>query len=217
MCFNTKMTLDSLALEEEYDTPVNSKTFKKSDSQILSGFDHPQMPVVLHNSIEMCRWGLIPEWIKERDKALQIQNQTLNAKSETVFEKASFKKAIIERRCIIPVESFFETQHQGKIKVPYEILPKHGKVLSLAGIWELWTSPQTNTTVAGFSILTCAANQVMAKIHNTKERMPVILKSDQIQQWLSPSLSASEIKPMLQACDNDFLKPVSLGGPVLEI
>jgi putative SOS response-associated peptidase YedK len=205
MCFNTKMTLDALSLEEVFDVPANSQTFQQSTESNLSGFDHPQMPIVLNDSIEMCRWGLIPSWVKDRESALKIQNQTLNARSESVFEKPSFKEAILSRRCIIPVESFFETQHQGKVKVPFEIFPSKGKVLSLAGIWEIWTSPESQTPTAGFSILTCPANDVMAKIHNTKKRMPVILELAQISQWLNPKLNAQAISEFLNPSPNEAL------------
>lgn len=149
---------------------------------------------------------MIPSWVKTRDEALIHRNKTLNAKSETVFERASFKQAILRRRCIVPVEAFYETQHRGKTKVPFEIRPASDDFFSLAGIWETWISPQTKTPVSGFSILTCEANQLMAEIHNTKLRMPVILGRDSERTWVDPRLTQSQIVELMKPCPVDWLQ-----------
>lgn len=207
MCFTIKITADALKLENRFGVPAKNLPEPKRNQ--VRGFDHPVLPIVLENAIVPCRWGLIPSWVKTREEALEMQNKTLNARSETAMEKASFRQAVLSRRCIVPVDSFFETQHRGKTKVPFEIFPTQDEFLALAGIWETWISPQTQTPVSGFSILTCQANELMAEIHNTKLRMPVVIHPDQIKTWLNPNLSHYKIDQLTQPYPVSWLRAES--------
>lgn len=205
MCFNVKMTADSLKLENRYGVKAQL-AFDGAGEGMIKGFDHPSMAVLNSNGLSRARWGLIPAWTADRSAALQIQNQTLNAKVETVFDKPSFSRAIHKGRCIVPVQSFYEWQHQGRHKIPFEILATQDEFLSLAGICETWISPQTQTPVHSFSILTCAANELMSTIHNTKKRMPLIIAPDQIDPWLSPDLSLEQIQQLMQPYPDHWLR-----------
>jgi putative SOS response-associated peptidase YedK len=112
---------------------------------------------------------------------------TYNAKSETVAEKPSFRGAMKNgHRCLIPVSGFFEWQHVGKVKYPYFIHLKSDHFFRLAGIYENGT----------YSILTTGANPLMARIHNRKQRMPVILTEVDGEAWLDPTLSAADVKQL---------------------
>jgi putative SOS response-associated peptidase YedK len=170
-----------------------------------SGFDHPELPVVVQGALTPMRWGLIPVWVKTREEALEIQNHTLNARGESVFEKPSFKDAIHNRRCVIPVEAFYEWQHVGKEKIPFLIKPSTEPLFSLAGIWEVWKSPQTATPVKTFSILTCVANSLMAEIHNSARRMPVILSLEAACEWIEPGLPVPRIRELAAPCPEEWL------------
>jgi len=171
----------------------------------LKAFDHPQLWTIAEGRLRPMRWGLIPSWVKDRAQALEIQQQTLNARAETCFSKASFRAAIRERRCIIPVEAFYEWQHQGKERIPYQIEPAKGDFLHLAGLWEVWHSPQTHTPVVTVSILTCAANPTMARIHNTRQRMPVLLDANDIATWLAPQTPAATLEKLLEPSPDDWI------------
>ena len=125
------------------------------------------------------RWGLVPHWAKD----ISIGSKMINARSETVHEKASFRQAIRNRRCIVPSSGFYEWVATPSGKHPHYITARDGSPLSLAGIWD------TNETLDGqiletCSILTTAANSLMAPLHH---RMPVILHQGEFDRWLDPA------------------------------
>ena len=192
MCFTVKITADALKLENRYKFKAQANTLQFKGGEKLSGFAHPQLPILIDGTIQLARWGLIPYWTKDREAALSLQNQTLNARIETIHEKASFKKAIASQRCILPVNAFYETQHRGKEKVPFLLHPNQDEFFHIAGIWDTWISPQSKTTVNTFSIVTCEANPLMAEIHNTKKRMPLLLGNNQWEDWLKPQFNIDE-------------------------
>jgi len=124
-------------------------------------------------------WGLIPHWVKEADGG----RKPINAKSETVHRLPSFRAAYAKRRCIVPINNFFEWRKTKPPKQPYAIGMKDGSPFGLAAIWENWKHPETGNHVRTFCILTCPANEMIAAIH---DRMPVILPPDAYDRWLSP-------------------------------
>jgi putative SOS response-associated peptidase YedK len=140
------------------------------------------------------RWGLVPAWaktVKDADKYSMI-----NAKSEEITEKKSYKAAFQKRRCIVPVSGFFEWRTEDKVKIPFAITLKDKAIMSLAGVWEHWQSPESSESVDSFSIVTTAANSFMAKIHT---RMPVILSEDQEVKWLDSGTTVSELNEIMKS------------------
>lgn len=123
------------------------------------------------------RWGLIPSWAKD----LRIGYKMINARSETVHEKPSFRAALQSRRCIVPANGFYEWQKVGKEKVPHYIRRADGLLMSLAGLWDAWTSPD-GQTIESCTILTTGSNALLKPIH---DRMPVILRRDAQRLWLT--------------------------------
>jgi len=123
------------------------------------------------------QWGLIPSWSKDP----AIGYKMINARSETVHEKPSFKQAFLARRCIIPASGFYEWEKVGKEKVPHYIHLRDGDVMSLAGLWERWKSPE-GKELETCTILTTAANSLIKKVH---DRMPVILHRAEFNIWLN--------------------------------
>ena len=125
------------------------------------------------------RWGLVPHWAKD----ISIGNKLINARSETVIEKPSFRSAIRHRRCIVPASGFFEWAATPKGKVPHYITARDGSPFSIAGIWETWQAPDGGM-LESCALLTTEANSLMATIH---ERMPVILQPSDFEAWLDRS------------------------------
>jgi len=205
MCFSVKATAKASKLAERYGIHQDIDDALRAVQERMNGFDHPELAVVTDGELSLMRWGLIPAWVKTRDDALDIRNHTLNARAETVFDKPSFRDAIRHRRCVVPVDEFYEWRHEGKEKIPYRIMANGEQLLSLAGIWERWCSPHTGTPVNTFSILTCAANPMMAVIHNSKLRMPVVLSIDSVPEWLSPELDEKRIKELASPCPDEWL------------
>lgn len=159
------------------------------------------------------KWGLVPSWSKDALGGAKM----LNARSETVAEKPSFRAAFKRRRCIIPADGFYEWQAHGKEKTPLFIHFEDREIFGMAGLWEVWHSPEGGE-LRTCTILTTSANDFMKPIH---DRMPVILHKDDYPLWLSP---AEEPTPVLQALmrpysgDNLTAYPVSkaVNRPVID-
>lgn len=176
----------------------------------LNGFNFPLLPVILQgypNAFSFANWGLIPSWIKSKEEAENIRLNTLNAKIETIFDKASFKSAIVSQRCLVPLTGFFEWQQiSPKEKQPYFISLKEKTIFSVAGIADSWLNPIDKTVVQTFSILTTEANSLMATIHNTKKRMPLILSKEGEELWLNQERAAKEVINKVEAVNENFME-----------
>jgi putative SOS response-associated peptidase YedK len=132
--------------------------------------------------VEWMRWGLVPSWAKD----LEIGNRLINARSETVTEKPSFRSAFVQRRCFLLADGFYEWQHlEGKKgpAAPFHFHLKDRRAFGLAGLWEAWRSPE-GKVVHSCTILTTQANAVVAPIH---DRMPVILSGADLWRWILPA------------------------------
>ena len=124
----------------------------------------------------MLKWGLVPSWAKD----VSIGAKLINARSETVTEKPSFREAFKKRRCIIPADGFYEWQRTGGRKQPYFFLMRDEHPFGFAGLWEKWRDAD-GQTLETCTILTTEANEVLRPVH---DRMPVILHSNDYAIWL---------------------------------
>lgn len=144
------------------------------------------------------RWGLIPPWVKD---PAAFKANLFNARSETILEKASFKRPFKHQRCIVPASGFYEWKRLGSQKQPYYIHPTDGEPLALAGLWERWGKGEES--FASFTILTTAANALMRPLH---ERMPVILAPETFSEWLDPEVEGAEVLDLLCPLEADRLE-----------
>ncbi len=137
--------------------------------------------------ISPLRWGLIPHWCREPGGG----PKPINARAETVQSLPMFKAAYEQRRCIVPVDAFFEWHpiKGEKRKQPYAIGLQSGAPFGLAALWENWKTPQ-GEWLRTFAIITCEANELMAEIH---DRMPVILAPEDYARWLSDAPEADDL------------------------
>jgi putative SOS response-associated peptidase YedK len=166
-----------------------------------NGFNYPSVPVITQKEpdrIQMYQWGLIPHWVKTKADADKLRTQTLNARSETVFEKPSFRSYIPNNRCLIIADGFFEWMDFQKKKYPHYIYLNSHSIFCFAGIYSSWTDKETGELLNTYSILTSGANSMLARIHNSKERMPVIVPPHLYSRWLTPNLSKEEITSFFQ-------------------
>jgi len=179
-------------------------------NQWIQAHSRPLMPVLSETrSVELLQWGLIPSYTASETQAKEISLMTLNARSETMFTLPSFRESAPRQRCLIPINSFYEYQQVvgQKKKIPYEISMKDHSVYFLAGLWSLWQGKKT------FTLCTMEANSLMAEIHNTKNRMPVIVTKDNIDLWLSPG-TFEQILPVLMPSDELPLVATPIQKPV---
>jgi putative SOS response-associated peptidase YedK len=179
----------------------------------VSGFDFPQMPVLTNEDpdrFQVFAWGLIPSWVKTPTQAAQLRSKTLNARAETALEKPAFRQAIRQRRCLVPADGFYEWRTFNGKKYPYYISLKGRAVFSFAGIWAEWVNPATGEIVKTYSILTTQANPLLAKVHNTKKRMPVILPREEERIWLRDGLSASKLQSLMKPFPAEQMKAYTI-------
>ncbi|MBT2677925.1 SOS response-associated peptidase [Bacillus sp. ISL-35] len=135
------------------------------------------------------RWGLIPFWADDE----KIGYRMINARAETVDEKASFKQALKQRRCLILADGFYEWKKEGKQKQPYRFSLKNRKPFAFAGLWESWN--KGDRSITSCTIITTNPNEVTEKVH---DRMPVILPENKIGMWLDTSIeNTDELKKLL--------------------
>ena len=155
------------------------------------------------------RWGLVPSW--ERDSALA--QKPINARSETVAEKKTFKDAFRLRRCIVPATGWYEWTPGKLKKQPHCVRPAHGRPLAFAGIYEYWNSG-VGVVIESFAVITCEPNEKMAKLHH---RMGCILATTDYDAWLDPDNEDVEaLQRMLRPCPNEWLDHFTVGNVVID-
>ncbi len=151
--------------------------------------------------LRVLRWGLVPPWAKSPEAAVKM----INARSETVHEKPSYRQAFAARRCIVPVDGYYEWQTlpgggSRPRKQPYFVSRADGGVLALAGLYEFWRdrdhpADHPDAWLVTCSIVTTAAEELLAPIH---ERMPLFLDRAAYDAWLDPRLTdPDELRPLL--------------------
>ena len=193
MCYSNSSTSSNVALSERYKKTVPTIV---PDTPLFyaSGFSHPTWRIITqHPEIQCMQWGLIPAWFKDSSFAA-ISNKTLNARRESLDEKASFKHLISRNHCIVPSSGFFEWQTNGKVKTPFFIFPSNSTLFSMAGLYDQWLNPLTGETLLSFTILTTEAIGIMSKIRNTKKRMPVLLQPAQEEAWLHMEIIPNQLQ-----------------------
>jgi len=154
--------------------------------------------------LDLIKWGLIPSWAKK----MSIGNKMINARSETVTEKPSFKTSIRKRRCLIPADGFYEWKKSKGKSNPYYIRMKEDEAFAFAGLWDAWKSPE-DKIIETFTILTTSANDLLKPIH---ERMPVILHPEDYDLWLDPTVQdPSKAVPLLTAYPSDDMMTFPIG------
>ena len=171
-----------------------------------SGWAHPIMwmiPQEFPNNLVPSMWGIMPSKQRQADYKEYFKNPKtfggLNAQSEKLFDHFLYRYSWEHRRCIIPVDGFFEPHNTGvkvkgkDFKVPFYFSHKNDDPLFLGGIYthtadDRWT----------FTILTKPATPLFAKIHNDKKRRPVIIPESNIDAWLHPGNSAADVQTLLE-------------------
>jgi putative SOS response-associated peptidase YedK len=197
MCGRFTLTLDPGDLREELDLgPIAVELYARFNIA-------PTQPVAVvteadKRQVELFKWGLIPSWTKDPT----IGSRLINARSETLAEKPSFRKAFERRRCLILADGFFEWAHaieKTARKTPYYFHLVSGKAFTFAGLWEFWRSP-SGEEIRSCTIITCPANERIAAFH---DRMPVILPEAVRWKWLDPAAKPASL--------NSFLVPYPAG------
>ena len=142
--------------------------------------------------ISTLKWGLVPSWAKDAE----IGNRMINARAETLAEKPSFREAFAKRRCIVPTSGFYEwAKTASGAKQPFYFYLKEKDVFGFAGLWEEWIDKESGELLETFTIITTAANDVLKPVH---DRMSVIVKAENYDEWLDPKFKdTSKLEKLL--------------------
>lgn len=140
-----------------------------------------EAPVVVERdgrrAVTAYRWGFVPHWAS----SARIGSRMFNARAETLTASPAFRDAFRRRRCLVPVDSFYEWQGEGIARRPLRIGRRDGRPLALAGLWSGWREPESAAIRRTFTIVTTTPNELMAPIH---DRMPVVVPADAWADWL---------------------------------
>lgn len=136
--------------------------------------------------VAMLRWGLVPIWAKE----LKFGARCINARAETLASTPAFRLAYRKRRCLVPVNAFFEWTGEPGHKVKWRIRLKDEPLFALAGLWEWWKDPASGQGIETYAIVTTRANDLLAPIH---DRMPVVLAERDYDRWLDADDPATDL------------------------
>lgn len=210
MCFYYSITKKSI------NTLVKGQVVKENqlslfeEQYIVNGFDHPRMPIITDSNpdeLSHCQWGFMPSKVNSLEDAKAFLNNynTLNAKAEEVSNSKLYADSFLNRRCLVLCSGFFEWREVKKEKIPYYITLKNDEIFVFAGIWNITTDTKGNTEKS-FAILTIDANEFMAEIHNTKNRMPLILSPEDAKHWLTPNLSVEELNKIIKPLPSSEFK-----------
>jgi putative SOS response-associated peptidase YedK len=154
------------------------------------------------------RWGLIPHWAKDP----KTGNRLFNARAESVAVSPMFRDAFRRRRCLVPVDSFYEWRRDGKVRQPFRIVGLDGRPLALAGLWAGWRDPETEEVRRTFTIVTTAPNAEVSAIH---DRMPVLVPPGAWARWLDPSLpDLGELQGLLVPAPDGTLETYAVSRAV---
>ena len=163
-------------------------------------------------------WGMIGPWLKDEAEARASQSRAINARSESIHEKPTFRDSFKSRRCLIPADGYYEWATElgrYKTKQPFYITSNDGHPLSIAGIWNSWRSP-SGKLIQTASVITREAVGELAAIHH---RMPVMMPRNRWDNWLDNSPhSVHELLDLMQN-DNPHanLHPVPVSDEVNKV
>lgn len=172
-------------------TPNLFPSFNRAPTQ--EGLAVRRHPDTAARHLDVLRWGLVPRWAKDASGAARM----MNARGESVAEKPAFRDAFRRRRCLVPMDGFYEWRAEGKGKQPYACALRSGEPMACAGLWEGWKQPD-GEWLRSYTIITCAAAGRQAMLH---DRMPVILPRAAWDPWLAGEEEAALLALLTPAED----------------
>lgn len=164
--------------------------------------------------VENFSWGLVPVWAKNRSRASSL----INARSETIAERPSFRGLLKGHRCVVPLTGYFEWKSvdvpgtSKVVKQPYYFAPTTSSLFAVAGLWTTWREPESPPdapVLHSFVLITTDANETAGRVHN---RMLVLLDSDGIDEWISDDDRAPLY--LLRPAPDDFLSAIKVDTAV---
>jgi len=203
MCYSTALRKEREKIEKELQRQIKVTFDAKSTYQPyyhLNGFTHGNLQIIPMKDPERisdATWGIIPDWALHDPAAFRKKRNTLNAGSESIFDKASFRNSAEDKRCLILADGFYEPHHENGKATPYfcyqpSTTNPEGDLFIFAG---LYNELDDNTLSA--TILTTEANDFFMEVHNKGKRMPLVLNAHYYEDWLDEGLTIPEINELM--------------------
>ena len=206
MCGRYAQTADMRELMEQFEVtgtspqnslPLNCNIAPTNPIYIVRANDPSGKDINSEKALATVSWGLIGPWLTDMQEARASQSRAINARSESIHEKPTFRNAFRSTRCLIPASGYYEwatALGQYRPKQPFYISARSGQQLPIAGIWSSWTAPN-GEVIETASIITQEAQGELATIHS---RMPVFMPSDRWDMWLNPrNTDVNELKSLM--------------------
>jgi putative SOS response-associated peptidase YedK len=194
MCGRVRLSSDVSEIKLVFSIPPHRPAPNMAPSWNVAPTD--PLPIVRYDAkagerrLDVMRWGLVPFWAKD----IKVGFSNINAKAEGIEGKPAFREAFQRRRCLVPVDNFYEWAKTAAGKQPYAIALADRSLMALAGLWEIWRSP-AGERVHSFVIITARPNELCAELH---DRMPVILSPEVWPEWLAEEpADVSQLKALL--------------------
>lgn len=197
MCGRFARPMPRGVLEEHFSVAFPESV--KPDWNIAPGLPIPVVARGKKKLVAQPIWGFVPGWA-DKKKAKPI----INARSETVFEKPSFKKAIVKGRCLVPAGAYYEWKRcSSSEKTPFAIRLKNTEIMAFGAILESGYHPSFVEKKITLAILTCNPNELLSSIH---DRMPVIIRPENYDLWLNPSTPREQLEELMKPLPSDFFE-----------
>jgi putative SOS response-associated peptidase YedK len=194
MCGRVRLSSDVSEIKLVFSIPPERPTPNFPPSWNAAPTD--QLPIVRfyaktrERSLDLARWGLVPFWAKD----IKVSFANINAKAEGIESRPAYREAFQRRRCLLPVDNFYEWKKTPTGKQPYAIGLADGGLMALAGLWENWRSP-AGEWIRSFAIITCRPNALCGELH---DRMPAVLAPESWPVWLGEGPAAPrQLKALL--------------------
>lgn len=196
MCYSTTLTRSKIEIEKatkrEFRYPLEYTPYF-----FQSAFNHENLYIIPQKEpkiIHTAMWGLVPKWAMKADVTEFLKkNYTNNARSESIFDKRSFKDFPISNRCLILANGFFEPHHEGKNAIPYHCHHPDDSLFMFAGLYS-----ELDDALFSCTIITVEANQQFEEVHNKKKRMPLVLDPEFTNDWLQNDLNHANVKELMK-------------------
>jgi putative SOS response-associated peptidase YedK len=157
--------------------------------------------------LSLLQWGLVPQWADDKS----IGNRLINARGETVAEKPSFRRAFKSQRCLVLADGFYEWVKHDSGKQPVFIHLPERAPFAFAGLWERWDKGGDGTPLETYTIITTSPTEEIKQLHH---RMPVILREEVEDLWLTPASRREELEQLLRPYPGTPLEHFAVGKEV---
>jgi len=204
MCGRYTLTAEAEVIQQTFDlddVPTMRPRYNIAPTQ--------KVPVITGDApgqLAFMQWGLVPSWAKDPS----VSSKMINARSETLAQKPSFRDAFAKRRCLVPVDGFFEWRKEGNQKYPMYIHLKDRQLFAMAGLWETWKTPEGDV-LQTCTIITTEPNPFVAQFHH---RMAVILSPESYASWLDHGTPVDDLNALFTPYPAEHMAAYEVSGMV---